>query len=142
MPIGQEYPEGVPQIMPIYEYESLQPSRGCKACRDRFEIIQGMDEKPLSRCPACGRPVRKIISWCRAAVGEVSEEHSRVEREISAYEHAGMRSPAAELADKHSEKVGDGGMKLRALDNYKKAGYDTDSLEKHLKPKETKKKKG
>lgn len=44
-----------------------------------------------------------------------------------------MWSHAAELADKHSEKVKDEGLKLRALDNFKKAGYDADSLAKHAK---------
>jgi hypothetical protein len=39
-----------------------------------------------------------------------------------------MWSHAAELADKHSETTGDGSLKTRALDNYKKAGYDVDRL--------------
>ena len=42
-----------------------------------------------------------------------------------------MWSHAAELADKHSEKIGDNNLKLRALDNYERAGHDTDSLAKH-----------
>lgn len=42
-----------------------------------------------------------------------------------------MWSHAAELADKHSEKIKDKGLKTRALDDYKKAGYDVDSLAKH-----------
>jgi putative FmdB family regulatory protein len=121
--------------MPIYEYESLQPRKACKTCRQRFEVIQGLDEEPLSRCPECGQPVKKIISRCHAAVVEGSNEHARVEKKIGDYEHAGMWSHAAELADKHSEQVGDSGMKLRALDNYKKAGYDADTLERHVKSK-------
>jgi putative FmdB family regulatory protein len=119
--------------MPIYEYEALNPGRGCEKCAGIFEVIQGMDEKPLAACPACGRKVRRIISWCRAAVVEASEEHARVENRISEYERQGMWSHAAELADKHSEKIGDRGTKTRALENYKKAGYDADSLEKHAK---------
>ena len=35
--------------------------------------------------------------------------------------------------DTHSEKTKDKGLRLRALDNYKKAGYDSDSLAKHAK---------
>jgi len=61
-------------------------------------------------------------------VVEGSEEELRVGRSIREYEHAGMWSHAAELADTHSEKTGDAGLKGRALDNYKKAGYDVDSL--------------
>ena len=119
--------------MPIYEYESLSPKKGCNKCAQRFEFIQGIAEQPLSDCPYCGQKVRKVISRCRAAIVETSDEHAMVERQIIKYEKEGMWSHAAELADKHSEKVKDKSIKLRALDNYKKAGYDADSLEKHVK---------
>jgi putative FmdB family regulatory protein len=119
--------------MPIYEYESPDPRKGCKKCLSRFEIIQGIDEIPLSECPYCGGDVRKVMSWCRAAIVETSDEHVRVKKEISEYEKQGMWSHAAELADKHSENIKDKGTKMRALENYKKAGYDVDSLEKHIK---------
>ena len=119
--------------MPIYEYESLDPKKGCNKCAQRFETIQDMSEEPLSVCPFCGQKVRKVISWCRAAIIETSDEYTRVERQISDYEKEGMWSHAAELADKHSEKTKDKSTKMRALDNYKKAGYDANSLEKHVK---------
>jgi uncharacterized Zn finger protein (UPF0148 family) len=96
-----------------------------------FEILQDLHEQTLTKCPVCGRAVRKVISWCRAAVVETSQESTRVERKIKEYETSGMWSHAAELADKHSEKVKDKNLKMRALDNYKKAGYDVDSLSKH-----------
>ena len=101
----------------------------------RFEIIQGIDEEPLSACPSCGQKVRKVISWCRAAIIDTPDEHIQVNKQISEYEREGMWSHAAELADTHSEKAGDHDMKMRALDNYKKAGYDTGTLEKHAKSK-------
>jgi len=56
-----------------------------------------------------------------------------VENKIKGYEKDGKWSHAAELADKHSEKTGDSNLKMRALDNYKNAGYNTGSLEKHAK---------
>jgi putative FmdB family regulatory protein len=121
--------------MPIYEYESLDFNNGCQKCVNRFETIQGIDEKPLSACPYCGEKVRKVISWCRGAIIEPSDEDVRVEKEIGGYERQGMWSHAAELADKHAENVKDRGLKARALENYKKAGYDTNSLEKHMKQK-------
>ena len=121
--------------MPIYEYEPLDPKKGCKKCIPRLEIIQRIGDETLSHCPYCGRKMRKIISWCRAAVVETPEEHARVEQQVTKYEKEGMWSHAAELADKHSEKVKDRGMKMRALDDYKRAGYDANSLEKHLKKK-------
>jgi len=121
--------------MPIYEYEPLDQGKACEKCTGRFEIIQGIDDEPLTVCPSCGQGVRKVISWCRAAIIETPDEHVRVNRTISEYEKEGMWSHAAELADTHSEKAGDQDMKMRALDNYKKAGYDVGTLEKHAKAK-------
>jgi hypothetical protein len=64
---------------------------------------------------------------------EVSTEHARTENQIKKYEKSGMWSHAAELADKHAEKIKDKSLKTRALENYKKAGYDADRLAKHSK---------
>jgi putative FmdB family regulatory protein len=119
--------------MPIYEYQAINARRACPKCREVFEMLQGLSESPLSKCPECGEKVKKIISWCHSAVTETSEAALGVERQIKDYEQAGMWSHAAELADKHSEKTKDKGLKMRALDNYKKAGYDADSLAKHAK---------
>jgi len=41
--------------MPIYEYE-------CDKCQEAFEISQKISEPPLTACPKCGSPVRKLIS--------------------------------------------------------------------------------
>ncbi|MEW6532673.1 MAG: zinc ribbon domain-containing protein [Thermodesulfobacteriota bacterium] len=114
--------------MPIYEYQAVDPARSCDECRRAFEAFQRLNDQPLAECPRCGNPVKKLISWCRAAVMDMSEEESRVTASIREYETQGMWSHAAELADKHSEKTKDQGLKTRALDNYKKAGYDVDSL--------------
>ena len=119
--------------MPIYEYESTDIAQACEKCRYAFEFFQGVNDEALSRCPDCGKPVRKIISWCRAAVIETSDEHLQINSKISAYEKEGMWSHAAELADTHAEKVKDNQLKMRAIDNYQKAGYDTKTLEKHAK---------
>ena len=119
--------------MPIYEYQAQTPDGSCPKCRHGFEVLQGINEKPLSSCPECGRKVKKIISWCHSAVVETPDEHLNVEKKIKDYERSGMWSHAAELADKHSEKIKNKDLKMRALDNYKKAGYDADSLAKHAK---------
>jgi len=34
--------------MPIYEY-------GCKACGHTLEVLQKLSDKPLRKCPECGR---------------------------------------------------------------------------------------
>jgi len=118
--------------MPIYEYEALDLKKGCNKCATGFEVLQRVDEERLTRCPKCGQGIKKVISWCRAAVVETSDEHSSTMNRINDYERQGMWSHAAELADKHSEKIKDKSIKMRALDNYKKAGYDVDSLTKHV----------
>ncbi len=41
--------------MPIYEYE-------CDQCKKTFEVRQSIKDAPLSTCPDCGQPVRKLIS--------------------------------------------------------------------------------
>jgi putative FmdB family regulatory protein len=124
--------------MPIYEYEPTDLNHSCNQCMHGFEIFQQIKDNPLTQCPHCGHRVRKIISWCRAAVMETSEEHARIDRKINAYEKEGMWSHAAELADTHSEKIKDNKLKLRAIDNYEKAGYNASTLEKHAKANFTK----
>jgi putative FmdB family regulatory protein len=41
--------------MPTYEYV-------CTRCGHRFEALQSMTEKPLSRCPVCKSAVRRVIN--------------------------------------------------------------------------------
>jgi putative FmdB family regulatory protein len=41
--------------MPIYEYE-------CTSCCNVFEIVQRMTEDPLTNCPDCSGPVKKLVS--------------------------------------------------------------------------------
>jgi putative FmdB family regulatory protein len=122
--------------MPIYEYQAIKSETSCRHCLNGFEALQQIKEKPLKKCPQCGHPVKKIISWCHSAIMENSEEHTGVVNKIKDYENSGMWSHAAELADKQSEKIKDKNLKTRALDNYKKAGYDADSLAKHAKLKD------
>jgi len=119
--------------MPIYEYEALSPNKGCPKCANGFETLQTLRERPLARCPSCGKKIRKIVSWCRAAVVEIGDGQAQVDQRIRAFERAGMWSHAAELADKHGEKTGDTATKLRAVENYAKAGYDSATLDRHLK---------
>ena len=45
--------------MPIYEYEHTEDS--CSLGK-LFELRQSVQDDPLTSCPECGRPVRKLIS--------------------------------------------------------------------------------
>ena len=114
--------------MPIYEYEAVSSEASCDRCRHGFETVQSLREKPLEHCSDCGAAVKRVLSWCRALVVERSESQTRVEQQVTSYEKERKWSHAAELADKHSEKTEDRQMKTRALENYRKAGYDVDSM--------------
>jgi putative FmdB family regulatory protein len=41
--------------MPTYEYQ-------CLSCKHKFEILQGINEKPKTKCPQCGKKLKKLIS--------------------------------------------------------------------------------
>ena len=46
--------------MPLYEYELCEG--GCKVCGGRFTLRRPMNVPELTQCPACKKPVRKLIS--------------------------------------------------------------------------------
>ena len=47
-------------LVPIYEY--IAEGEGCAVCRKGFELRRPVDREPLTRCPMCKKPVRKVIS--------------------------------------------------------------------------------
>jgi len=110
--------------MPIYEYEAVDNDRCCERCRRPFEVLQTMQETPLVLCPSCGGSVRRRISLVRVVIPGAASGKDSVEREVADYERKGMWSHAAELADKVSEKPERAHLKERAMENYKRAGYD------------------
>jgi putative FmdB family regulatory protein len=101
--------------MPIYEYRAT--GKGCGYCRDGFEIKQSIDAQPLSKCPKCRAPVRRLVSRFRAFVAETGAEAPATEKKIREFEKEGRWSHAAELADKS-------GLEDRAKEDYKKAGHE------------------
>ena len=40
--------------MPTYEYR-------CKSCGEHLEVVQSFTDDPLTECPACGGPLRKVF---------------------------------------------------------------------------------
>jgi len=76
-----------------------------------------MADPPLHNCPHCHAPVRRVISRFAARVLETSAEAASLDNKLQDYESSNMWSHAAELADK-------AGLQERAMDNYKKAGYN------------------
>ena len=113
--------------MPTYAYEAVDPGRSCGHCRSGFEIIQRMTEPVLSQCPRCKNSVRRIL-FAPAFVVKGSPV-SETDKKIKEHEKEGRWSHAAELADKEADKTKREDLKTRALENYKKAGYDFDKYE-------------
>jgi putative FmdB family regulatory protein len=46
--------------MPLYEYESC--GGGCVVCREGFTLRRPLSAPPLTKCPLCKRPVRRVWS--------------------------------------------------------------------------------
>jgi putative FmdB family regulatory protein len=110
--------------MPIYEYEPTTPGRNCPRCRSVMEVIQRFADAPLESCPDCGKGLRRRISRVRVILPGSARGKDGVEQQVADYERQGMYSHAAELADKESEKPEKKHLKERAMEDYKKAGYD------------------
>ena len=46
--------------MPLYEYELCEGD--CKVCGGRFTLRRPLTATELVKCPACKRPVRKVLT--------------------------------------------------------------------------------
>jgi hypothetical protein len=86
-----------------------------------------MSEPALRHCPQCHHPVQRIL-FAPAVVIKGSPV-TETDRKIKEYEKEGKWSHAAELADKEAEKTKRDDLKTRALEDYKKAGYNFDKYE-------------
>jgi putative FmdB family regulatory protein len=115
-------------LMPTYGYKVVDPRKSCDYCRRGFEIIQRMTEAPLTICPRCRNAITRILFAPSVVIK--GSPLSETDKKIKAYEKEGKWSHAAELADKEAEKTKRDDLKTRALENYKKAGYNFDKYEK------------
>lgn len=48
--------------MPLYEYISADPEKGCRICTKGFEIRRPVTRPPMETCPLCKSPVKKLVS--------------------------------------------------------------------------------
>jgi putative FmdB family regulatory protein len=53
-------------LVPIYEYELCEGD--CKVCGGKFTLRRPLSAKPLTHCPACKKPVRKLLSTFNSPV--------------------------------------------------------------------------
>ena len=62
--------------MPLYEYRSTSASN-CPLCKARFEVMQGISDEPLDKCPKCDATVEKVFSRnFFAVIDSLSQEES------------------------------------------------------------------
>ncbi len=55
--------------MPAYEYR-------CQECEIQFEQRQKMSEEAVRTCPACGGPVKRLISGGAGAISKGSSSYA------------------------------------------------------------------
>jgi len=60
--------------MPTYDYQAADPKCACDLCRERFEVVHGMNEPGPERCPQCGCPVRRAVSFPYVSAGRWSSK--------------------------------------------------------------------
>ena len=113
--------------MPTYEYRATNTEMCCDRCRLGFDLIQRMSEPALSCCPNCKNPVCRVIFAPTVVIK--GSPLTEADKKIKEFEKEGKWSHAAELADKQAEKTKRKDLKTRALENYKKAGYNFDKYD-------------
>jgi putative FmdB family regulatory protein len=73
--------------VPIYEYEHVEKEN--LTCEDPIEVIQSMSEEPLTACPECGKPVRRIISKASFAIGINMSPEATAKQGFTTYRKTG-----------------------------------------------------
>lgn len=48
--------------MPTYSYIAEDPEDCCPACKRGFDLRRPMSRPPLTHCPLCKRPVKKLVT--------------------------------------------------------------------------------
>ena len=82
--------------MPKYEY-------ACKSCGERLEVVQSFTDAPLTECPACGGPLRKVFS-----APAISFKGSGFYRTDNRTGRGGSEAKADAKADSSSDGKADG----------------------------------
>lgn len=113
--------------MPTYAYKAIDFEKSCKKCSSGFEIFQKITEPALTICPQCKNPISRVLFAPTVVVK--GSPVTEVDRKIKEYEKEGKWSHAAELADKEAEKTKREDLRVRALEDYKKAGYNFDKYD-------------
>ena len=75
--------------MPIYEYEV--EGGDCDLCGGRFELRRPVDREPLTDCPVCRKPVRKVISQVNTPKSQAGLDQRRQEGRFHRARTTGQR---------------------------------------------------
>jgi putative FmdB family regulatory protein len=91
--------------MPTYEYF-------CDACEHRFDEFQSINDKPLKKCPKCGRPKLRRIFGAGAAIIFKGSGFYQTDYRSESYKAAAKAEEASTTSDKPSaDGKGDTGAK-------------------------------
>ncbi len=106
--------------MPFYEYQ-------CSACRHHHEELQKVSDRPLRKCPACGRPaLKRLVSapvfrlkgggWYETDFKSDAESKRNLagEKEPAAGESAPAEKPKDEKPQEAKPGAGPAGKKAEA----------------------------
>ena len=95
--------------MPIYVYKPVDTSE-CDHCEHGFEKLQKIADDPLSNCPECLIPVKRVITAANIASTSPSLDESNISKhgftqyrklEKGVYEKTTGKGPAI-ISDKES----------------------------------------
>ncbi len=86
--------------MPTYDYE-------CKTCNRVFEVFHSIKAAPLSRCPKCGNPVKRLISGGMGVIFKGSGFYTTDYKRSSS--NMGTGKPADSGAEEKTEAVASAG---------------------------------
>lgn len=79
--------------MPLYEYQAREGEPGCVHCRISFTIMQRMADDALAKCPECGGPIVRLVSYAGIATPKTNSELKNlgftklVKRDTGVYEN-------------------------------------------------------
>jgi putative FmdB family regulatory protein len=79
--------------MPTYEY-------ACRSCDEHVEVVQSFKDEPLTECPSCGGPLRKVFG----SIG-ISFKGSGFYKTDSRKSDAAPAPPSSDSAGKKGEKT-------------------------------------
>lgn len=89
--------------MPLYDYA---PKSGkCRQCHGRFEVVQRVADAKLKKCPACRKPVERLI-------GAVPVHGKYSTKSDSRIKDLGMTKYVKTSDGSYERTVGQGGPKM------------------------------